>query len=178
MALPVEIVIKSHPLADMHEAYDEIERNFPSVVKHWREPFGIKEGVQADVVVFYNCVSTLFFSIADQQVPVLAHWGALNPLGHRVLAISELMGSDDSTRLGELIREVFSAPDGIVAREAQTRARALFERFVEPSAGNLEQAVEFAFQQEGNTGRACEYKASVMPSTLPSNDGVPRSRQW
>ena len=145
----VEIIFKSHPLYDQYELYEEIRRAFPSVVSpQWREPLTDENPIPADVIVFYNYLSTLFFTAIQQGIPIVAHWGAFTPLGRRVVRGQELAGSDDSNRLGQLISELLASPDGAVAREVRSRMIEVCNKFIEPPKGGLEEAIRITIGQD------------------------------
>jgi hypothetical protein len=166
----VELTIKSHPLADQYELYDELERDFPSVVKRqWREPLMVNEAIPADVILFFNCVSTSFFYAVHQHIPLLGHWGALTPIARRVVALTGLLGSDRSEALAGFIREILAEPAGERAREALARAKAVRDIFIKPSSGGLNAAITFALAE----GRAIEQ----LSNTFESGDETVRSQE-
>jgi hypothetical protein len=149
----VEITFKTHPLNDYYDLYEEIQRRFPAVVRRtWREPLPTDAPIPADVVVFYNYLSTLLLSVVQQRIPVLAHWGAVFP---RVITPDSLLGSGDSRELADLIREVLAAPDGPAALEASARAQGFLETMVEASQGGLGEAIERALDQRGQAVQVC-----------------------
>lgn len=141
----VEITIKSHPLSDHYELYDELQREFPAVVRaQWREPLKRSQLLPADVIVLYNYISTMFFSAVQQQIPVLASWGALTATGRRLIAVPELKGSDAGATLAGYIAEILSSANGAAAQEALGCARSVYDKFVEPPEAGLEEVMSLA----------------------------------
>jgi hypothetical protein len=145
----LRITIKPHPLVDWYELYDQIQRDLPKTVeRQWREPLTDEQTVPADVTVCYNCVSTLVFSIARQNIPIVAHWGALSPLARRIFATTELSGSDEIAEVVGLVQRILDSPEGMSAQEARASTRALHNKFVEPAVGGLETAINLSLQHE------------------------------
>lgn len=140
----IEIIIKSHPLFDCHEAYDNLRTDFPDLVtRHWREPLDSSEPIPADLVVLYNTVSTLTLAVIEQNLPVLGFGAALTPLARRKLALDQLHGTDDISQLIRMIFEVVKSPNGETANKAREKAEKLFNHFVEPTNVGLAEMVEF-----------------------------------
>lgn len=147
----VEVTIKSHPLNDEYSLFDEIQRTFPSVVRrHWREPLDPADRVPAEVVVFYNCFSALFFSIVAQGLPVLAHSGALTSLTVQQIPAAELMGSHDSVHLADLTRQILDEPSGPSAQEAHRHAACVYRKFIQPSNLGLTEAVALTLREKSS----------------------------
>ncbi|MBM3465613.1 MAG: hypothetical protein FJX76_26280 [Armatimonadetes bacterium] len=140
------ITIKSHPLCDDHGLYDLLAAAYPTRVRHRREAFA-PEDFEADVVVLYNCSSTAFFSIVSRAIPVVAHWGAMTQAARRLVATTALIGSHDSVEVACLVQELLSTPQGKRARDAREAALSVWNRFIPPSAGGLDAALEFAWKQ-------------------------------
>ena len=149
----VEVTIKSHPLRDEYELYDRIQKAFPGVVgPQRREPYDEGELIPAEVVLFYNCVSTLFFSAAQQDIPILAHCGAFTTLARRISAAAELMGADhDGHALGNLVKEIFDDPLGETAERARAMSRAVSGKFLQPPLGGLNEAIHSATRGVDNS---------------------------
>lgn len=138
----LEVIFKPHPTAEPHDVYDRIREDFPGTVSApLRHALGPSEIIPADIVVFYNCVSTLFFTAVFQELPIIAHFGALTPLARRLFATSQLVGDADGASLARVVVEILSRPDGPTAREALSRARAVKSRFMEPSIGGINEAL-------------------------------------
>jgi hypothetical protein len=158
----VEVIIKSHPLSDEHDMYDRLARQFPSVVtRHWREPLASGQPIDVDAAVVYNCITGLFFAAVDQEIPVVAHWGALTSFGRRLLATTDLVGSEESKELGGLLAEILNAPDGPTALRARSHARMLYNRFLEPPRYALEEAIsEVLPESKGELRGKCEAQVS------------------
>jgi hypothetical protein len=144
----VKITIKSHPVNDAYALYDEVKRKHPETVEsHWREPLDNDRLVPAETVVFYNCLSTLFFSIVNQQVPVVAHYGALTALGRRLLGAHELLSSESAEEIARHVVELLENQDGELAKDARRRAEAVYNKFIGHSIGGFESAVAIALEQ-------------------------------
>jgi hypothetical protein len=168
----LELTIKSHPLSDQYELYDEIERDFPSVVRpQWRAPLMVNEAIPADVIVFFNCVSTSFFYAVHQNIPLVGHWGSLTSIARRVVALTGLLGSERSEPLADIIREILQEPAGERAREALMRARAVRDEFIRPSAGGLNEAINFAL-----AGGQEEKKVTARRSTATVSSNEEKRR--
>ncbi len=145
----IEVVIKSHPLNDDHKTYDRLKEDFPDlVVKHWREPIDLSGIIPADLVVLYNCISTLTFAAIEQDLPVIGFWGAFTPLAQRNLVINQLYGTGDVSQLAEMIIEITKSPAGEAARKARRQAKQLLNRFIEPTNFGLAESVDFALNIE------------------------------
>lgn len=144
----LEIVIKSHPLNDHYELYEELLQAHPRTVKaHIRGPMAMDETLNADLAVVYNSATTLFFTMVASGVPILGHWGALTPLMRRVMAIVNLAGSEDSQELALLANEIIESPDGLAAQDARCKALAVYRRFVRPPGGGLAEAITHTLEQ-------------------------------
>ena len=77
----IKVVFKPHPTEVPLDLYEKIRDEFPDTVGALlKKPLGPREALPADVVIFYNCVSTLFFTAVAQGLPVISHTGALTPL--------------------------------------------------------------------------------------------------
>jgi hypothetical protein len=156
----VEVTIKSHPLNDYYELYDKLKQDFPDVVKrHWREPLMTLESLPAEVVVFYNCVSTSFFYAVHQDIPIIGHWGALTPIARRVLAVTQLLGGEDSLQVVNMIADMLDNPGGDTYSTALFQAKALRDKFIQPSMGGLNEAITFSLE-----GRASDMLEVQNPS--------------
>lgn len=142
----VEVTIKSHPTCDQYEIYEEIQRAFPLVVKHCHESWIMGQDISAEAVIFYNSVSTFFFTAAQQNIPIVSHRGALTPLARRVFTLGDLAGSDDSAELGILVKDIISAPYGRAAQDARARAQEVSQKFLRPSVGGLNEALELSME--------------------------------
>jgi hypothetical protein len=175
-----EVILKSHPLARPHEAalYDEVQRRYPEVVKrHWREPLPSDEPVPADLVLLFNSTSTLVFSVIRQGVPLVAYWGELTPLAHRISPIRQLLGSDRVDSVCDLVAEILNDVDGPTARDARARARAVHDCFIQPPKGGLADAIELAL---GAGPRAGATSGTLKPADgrmeVPCSASSPETR--
>jgi len=146
----VEIVLKSHPVYDHYDLYESVLRASPASVKaHQRARMEVDDTLEADLVVLYNCVSTVFLSLAAHGLPVVSHCGALTALSRRIMATSALAGSDDSAELADLIAGILASPNGDAAQDARRRAQEVYRSVVHPSSGGLDEAVAFALERAG-----------------------------
>jgi hypothetical protein len=143
-----KITIKSHPLNDAYTVYEEVKRKYPETVeRHWREPLDNDCPIPAEAVIFYNCLSTLFFPVVDQKVPVVAHYGALTALGRRLLGAPELLSSESDEELARYVVEILENQDGEMAKDARRRADAVYNKFIGRPVGGFETAVAIALEQ-------------------------------
>ena len=143
----IEVVIKSHPLLDAHHIYDELKEEFPDLlIRHWREPINVTDMIPADIVVIYNCVSTLTFTAIDQNLPIIGFWGAMTPLALRNVVVNELYGTDDAAKLAEIILDIARSPDGETARKTRECAAEMSGKFIEPTDIKLADAVEITLE--------------------------------
>jgi hypothetical protein len=145
----IEIIIKSHPLSghDEFSIYDDLQTRFKNVIKHWREPLKSWERIDADLAIFYNCASTLYFSVHKWGIPVLGHWGALSSLSVRLLGTSRLHGSSDSVELARIVTTILSTTNSEDEREAFRKSGEVYQTFVAPSEGGLNEAMDKAMQR-------------------------------
>ena len=138
----IKVVFKPHPTEVPLDLYEKIRDEFPDTVGALlKKPLGPREALPADVVIFYNCVSTLFFTAVAQGLPVISHTGALTPLARRMFATSDLSGSPDSRALARMAAGILSDPEGTAACEARSKTQTLNHRFLEPSIGGLSEAL-------------------------------------
>lgn len=145
----IEVVIKSHPLLDAHHIYDELQAEFPDLLtRHWREPINVTDAIPADIVVIYNCVSTLTFTAIDQNLPVVGFWGAFTPLALRNVVTDQLYGTDDAAKLAEIILDIARSPDGETARRSREYAIKMADKFIEPTKIGLADAVEITLKKK------------------------------
>ncbi len=156
-----EMAIKSHPGGDEFALFDEIAAAFPETVVHWREPLNSRQPVPADVVVFYNSISTAYFDVVEQNAPVLGHWGVLTPLAARLFAITGLLGSAQSEELAGLIQSILDSPTGSVAAEARARALSVYRTFVQEPSGGLDEVSRLALGEVGGETAPPEGRSSA-----------------
>jgi len=149
-AQPVRVTIKCHPMTDDYVGYDQVAAEFPQVVERvWREPASLDTAVPAEVVVLFNCCSTLFLGLARQGVPVIAHWGALTEVGREMFPIGELLGSESSEQVAAQVGEVLAEPNGPTATAALEAVAALRDRIISPTRLTLEEAIQRTLTHAG-----------------------------
>lgn len=138
------ILLKPHPTGEPHVIHRQVASSHPARVTLSHDPLPQNGALEADLAVFYNCVSTAFFQVASQGIPVICHRGAMTPLARRLFGTSALLGADDARAMARLASEILDSPTGRMAEAAQAAATKVWDAYIQPSQGGLAAALKAA----------------------------------
>ncbi len=123
----VEIVIKSHPVSDLHDLYDQVVAEHDDIfVEHRREPMSDAEIADFDAAVIFSAASALIGEIIRVRLPLVYFTGALTDFGKEYFKYEGLEVAGDVAETVATLRRLLATGND-EARDAALRRQ---ERFL------------------------------------------------
>ena len=144
---PVSIVIKSHPVSDLHELYERLVLEEGDVfVEHRKAPISKEELSKFDVAVLFSAATTFLAELIRASVPVVYFDGALTDFGKNYF---DYKGLTLATNLEDLYTRLVP----LMNRDDQIRASVLkqgesfLSRYINPEARPFSSVIEEIFSR-------------------------------
>jgi hypothetical protein len=115
--LDVKVVIKSHPLYDLHPLYDRLVAQYSDVyVENRKEPLPQADLEKYDAAVIFSTTTTFIAEVIRASVPTIYFSGGLTELGHEYVEYAGLLHAETVDQITEYITRLL-APDGTKFRD-------------------------------------------------------------
>jgi hypothetical protein len=161
LPVPVKVVIKSHPVSDLHDLYDQLVLKYSDVfVQHRREPMSEDEVAKFDAAVLFSAGTTFLAELIRAQLPVVYFSGGLTEFGktcfdYRGLTVAE----DIEGIISHLTRLLDRGAEATTARRETLRNGETFlERYIDPNRRSfssvLEEVMGYKFEDPAETPAA------------------------
>jgi len=148
---PVQVVLKSHPVSDLHELYDKMVAEHGDIfVEHRKEPMSDAEIAAYDAAVVFSAASAFVAELIRALVPIVYFSGALTDFGRSYFKYQGLeVGGDvpeTVTKLNYLL-----APDGKAARNSCLQeGESFLNRYIDPTCRSFASVLEEVLQPESS----------------------------
>ncbi|HEY5884264.1 MAG TPA: hypothetical protein VIT88_06220 [Pyrinomonadaceae bacterium] len=147
MVEPLQVVLKSHPVSDLHELYDKMVKTYPDVfVEHRRLPMSEEEIAKYDAGVIFGAASAFIAELIRARVPVVYFTGALTEFGKKY---HQYDGLDVAVNVADVVVKLTAllSSDGAEARESTVqRGNIFFDRYVDPKRRSFASVLEEVLQ--------------------------------
>ncbi|HKO45933.1 MAG TPA: hypothetical protein VJU84_21835 [Pyrinomonadaceae bacterium] len=144
---PVQVVLKSHPVSDLHEVYDKMVDKYPDVfVQHRKEPMSDEEIAEFDVAVVFGAASAFIAELIRARVPVVYFTGALTEFGKNYHKFDGLDVSENVADLIQRLTYLLDADGGEARRVTLQHSDDFFDRYVDPQRRSFVAVLEEVLQ--------------------------------
>jgi hypothetical protein len=114
---PIEVVIKSHPVSDLHEVYDQMVSEFGDVfVEHRKAPISEGQIAEFDAAVVFSAATTFLAELIKARVPIIYFDGALTSFGKSYCDYQGLVVAEDAAEIVGKISRLID-PQQVAERE-------------------------------------------------------------
>lgn len=144
---PVSVVIKSHPVSDLHELYERLVLEEGDVfVEHRKSPISEEELSKFDVAVLFSAATTFLAELIRASVPVVYFDGALTSFGKNYFDYKGLT-------LATNVEDLYARLVPLMNRDDQIRASVLkqgesfLSRYINPEARPFSSVIEEIFSR-------------------------------
>ena len=145
--LPVQVVLKSHPVSDLHEVYDKMVDQHPDVfVQHRKEPMSDDEIAEFDVAVVFGAASAFIAELIRARVPVVYFTGALTEFGKNYHKFEGLDASDNVADLIQRLTNLLDTDSAEARRKTLQHSDDFFDRYVDPQRRSFAAVLEEVLQ--------------------------------
>ncbi|MDQ5844591.1 MAG: hypothetical protein M3539_04775, partial [Acidobacteriota bacterium] len=126
---PIQIVLKSHPVSDLHELYDGlVARHGDVFVAHRKEPMSEAEIAGFDAGVIFSAATAFTAELIQARVPLVYFSGGLTEFGLDYFDFKGLQQAATSEELVERLNELLV--DAASRQEALSLGEAYLNRYV------------------------------------------------
>ena len=166
---PVSVVIKSHPVSDLHALYDQLVQEEGDVfVEHRKPPLSELELSKFDAAVLFSAATTFLAELIRARVPVIYFDGALTSFGKSYFDYQGLTVASN-------VEDVYASLTPLIHRDCEARASVLHQadsflaRYINPEARPFTSVVEEIFRRGRVTRPPVTGNVSVGLSESPAN---------
>lgn len=130
---PLHIVLKSHPVSDLHELYDKMVNQHSDVFEqHRKESMSEDEIAEYDVAVVFGAASAFTAELIRARVPVVYFTGALTEFGKSYHKYDGLEVAADVKSLIQKLMNLLGNQSAETRRSTLQRDEEFFNRYVDP----------------------------------------------
>ena len=165
---PVSVVIKSHPVSDLHGLYDQLVQTEGDVfVEHRKAPISEDELSKFEAAVLFSAATTFLAELIRARVPVIYFDGALTSFGKRYFDYQGLT-------LASNVEDLYASLTPLMHRDREARTSVLKQgdsflaRYINPEARPFTSVVEEILRR-GPTPRSVTRNAPVEVLESPAN---------
>ncbi len=144
---PVSVVIKSHPVSDLHALYDQLVQEEGDVfVEHRKPPISELELSKFDAAVLFSAATTFLAELIRARVPVIYFDGALTSFGKSYFDYQGLTVASN-------VEDLYASLRPLMHKDRDVRASVLQEgdlflaRYINPEARSFTSVVEEIFSR-------------------------------
>ncbi len=170
IGIPVEVVIKSHPVSDLHQLYDDlIERYGDIFVEHRKEPMPESMVAEFDAGVIFSAATTFTAELIRARLPVAYFSGCLTELGRDYFHYKSLLHTESLDTLVDYLKRILTGE--VLRQEAVQSAHNFLRNYV--ADGNRSFASVLEEVLAGASMRSLDCMTDLTRETKPLASSFP-----
>jgi hypothetical protein len=139
----LRVVLKSHPVSDLHELYDKMVGQHGNVlVEHRREPMSDAEIASYDVAVVFGAATAFTAELIRARLPIVYFSGGLTEFGKSYFEYDGLEVADNVDEAIEKLTRVLDSQPESAREEALHKAELFLESYIDPKHRSFPSVLE------------------------------------
>lgn len=139
----LRVVLKSHPVSDLHELYDKMVGQHGNVlVEHRREPMSDAEIASYDVALVFGAATAFTAELIRARLPIVYFSGGLTEFGKSYFKYDGLEVADNVDEAIEKLMRVLDSRPESAREDALHKAELFLESYVDPKHRSFPSVLE------------------------------------